>query len=169
MVGGERQPRLTVEIAEVREIPGAVAHVDLGVVEIRDDEAVSPGPERDPLRRLREELHQPDRARARARVGVELALRVDHAREQRGRQIVVPGMCPDDRLVAKRVADPLVPLRLGRDDPRRDPRGRRRGEQQGDGETLHARADASASASACSCRMTSPTHAPRSSYVPVLT
>ena len=114
-------------------------------------------------------ISQVDSPGVRPRGRVELALRVDHGREQRGRQVVVPRVGADDRLVAKRVADPLVPLRLGRDDPRRDPRGRRRGEQQGDGETLHARADASASASACSCRMTSPTHAPRSSYVPVLT
>ena len=125
------------------------------------------GPHRDPLRRVGQELHQADGPGVGARGRVELALGVDDGGEQRRREVVVPRVRADDRLVAERVADPLVPLRLGGHDPGGDTGRRRHGEQRDEPDPPHAGVEASACAS--SRAITPPTQAKRSSNEPVLT
>src|SRR5919199_333061 len=94
------------------EVPGAVADVDLRLVEGVDAEARAAGADGDPLRRRRLELHQADRARARAGARPELALLVDDRREERRVEPVVPRVPADDLVVGERIAEPLVPRRL---------------------------------------------------------
>ena len=53
VVGGEHELRVLVALAQVVEVPGAVADVDLGVAQIVDDEAVAARAESDPLRGVR--------------------------------------------------------------------------------------------------------------------
>src|SRR5437762_4079980 len=69
VVGGEREALVAVLVEKVSQVPGAVTDVDLRVVEIADAETGAAGVDGDPLRGRGQELHQPDRARARARVG----------------------------------------------------------------------------------------------------
>jgi len=122
VVGGERELLVPVPVEEMAQIPGAVADVDLRVVEIRDAEGLAAGANRDPFGGDRLELHQPDRSGLRLGICAELALGVDHRGEQVWIEMVVAGMTPDDRVVAERVPQPLVPRWLGRiDDHERDP------------------------------------------------
>ncbi len=166
MIRGERRGHVVVvAVEEVPEVPRAVADVDLGIEQVARDESVPPRPCRDPLRGVGQELHQANGPCLRACGRVELALGVDDGGKQGGRQVVVPRVRLDDRLVAKRVADALVPLRLRRQDPGGDPGYRRRGQQRDQPDALHAGVDASSASSA----ITSPTQAWRSSNEPVLT
>src|SRR5207245_3495874 len=64
------------------------------------------------LRRVGEDLHQPDRSRLRARVRLELRLLVDDGRDQCRIELVVPRMTSHDLLVVERVPEPLPPARL---------------------------------------------------------
>ena len=100
------------------EVPRAVADVDLGVAEIGNDESGAAGAERDALRRVREELHEPDRACAGLRIRIESALDVDDRGEERGVEVVVRRVRADDVLVLERVARPEVPVGLRLHDPR---------------------------------------------------
>ncbi len=119
VVGGEREPQVAVVVvAQVVEVPGAIAHVDLRIAEIGDDEPRPARAERDALGRLRKQLHQPDRAGGGLDVRVEAALGVDDRREERRVEVVVSRVRPDDVLVLERVARAEVPVRLGVDDPR---------------------------------------------------
>src|SRR5437763_15638980 len=74
VVDRERGPLVAVLVEQMAQVPRAVADVDLRVVDIADSEARASGEYGDPLRSRRQELHQADRAGARARVSVELAL-----------------------------------------------------------------------------------------------
>src|SRR4029079_6523876 len=84
VVRSEREPLVAVLRQQVMEIPGAVAHVQLRVVEIGEDELRSAGADRDALRGRGLELHQADRAGARLRIRAKLRLLVDHGGEERG-------------------------------------------------------------------------------------
>ena len=77
-----------------------------------------------PLRRVRQKLHQTDRTSLGLHVRIEAALRVDHRREKRRIEIVIPRVRADDVLVLERVAGSQVPVGLGVDDPGRDSRER---------------------------------------------
>src|SRR5438034_1433312 len=99
VVGGEREALVSVLVEEVSQVPGAVADVDLRVVEVADAETGAAGVNGDPLRGRGQELHQPDRTRARARIGPELALLVDDSGEQGRVEVVVLGVPADDLLV----------------------------------------------------------------------
>src|SRR5512133_638951 len=113
VVGREREPFvLVVAVEEVAEVPGAIADVDLGVRQVGDAEVVAARVLGDALRRVRRELHEADGARAGAGVGVELALGLDHRREQRRVEAVVRRVTPDDRRVAERIPEPRIPRRL---------------------------------------------------------
>src|SRR2546423_6076051 len=112
VVRRERGPLVAVLVEQVPQVPGAVAHVELRLVEVVEAEARAAGADRDPLGGRGLELHQPDRARVRARARAELALLVDDRREERRVEAVVPRMAADDLLVRERVAEPLVPGRL---------------------------------------------------------
>src|SRR4029079_4129198 len=57
-------------------------------------------------------LHQADRTRAGASVGLEFRLLVDHRGDQRRIEAVVTRVPAHDLLVAKRVPEPLPPGRL---------------------------------------------------------
>src|SRR5919202_6432032 len=94
------------------EVPGAVADVDLRLVEVLDLEARAAGADGDPLRRRRLKLHQAERARVRAGARAELALLVDDRGEERRVEPIVPRVPADDLVVGERVAQPLVPGRL---------------------------------------------------------
>src|SRR4051812_14225109 len=74
VVGRERGSFVAVLVEQVAQAPRAVADVDLRVVEVGDAEARASGVHGDPLRSRGQELHQADRAGARARVDAELAL-----------------------------------------------------------------------------------------------
>jgi hypothetical protein len=125
VICGQREPHVAVVAApQVVQVPGAVAHVDLRVPEVRDDEPRAPGPQGDSLRGLREELHEPDGARGGLDVRIEATLRVDHRCEHRRIEVVVPRVRAHDVLVLERVARAQVPVRLGLDDPRRNSRER---------------------------------------------
>jgi hypothetical protein len=100
----------------VAQVPGAVADVQLRVEQVVGLPLVAPGAVGDPLTRLRQQLHQPDRAGRRPRIRVELRLLVDHGGHELGIQVVVLRVTDDDLLVAERVAQPLVPARLGLED-----------------------------------------------------
>ena len=63
VVRREREPLVVVLVEQVPQVPRAVAHVDLGIVEIGEDEIVAACVHRDPLRRRRLQLHEADRAR----------------------------------------------------------------------------------------------------------
>src|SRR5581483_709282 len=134
VVRGEREPLVAaVEIEQVAQVPRAVADVQLGVVEVANPELRPARPRRDALRGRRQQLHQPDRARLRARVGPEAALLVDDGGEERAVEPVVARVAADDLLVAVGVPEPLVPGRLRvvhRADADRDGRGD--GAQQGE-------------------------------------
>ena len=161
VVGGESGALVVVLVEQVPQVPGAVADVDLGVVEVGDAELGAPRVDGDPLRGVGKQLHQPDRARARARVRAELALLVDHARQQRRVEPVVARVAAHDRVVVERVADPHVPPGLGRVDVCEPPA--EGGAEQQDGEKLlHP-------PSAVSSSITSPTKASSSSSEPSLT
>src|SRR3954464_5813605 len=123
VVGGERRALVSVLVQQMAQVPRAVADVDLGVVEIGDPEARAARVDRDPLGRVRQQLHQADRAGARARVRVELALLVDDAGQERrvgdggqgrGGGSVVASVAADDRAVVERVAQAHVPRGRGR-------------------------------------------------------
>src|SRR5215210_329112 len=92
------------------EVPGAVADVELRVVEIVQPEARAAGVEGDPFRGGRLELHQADRTRRRASARLKLALLIDDGSEQLRPETVVARMRPDDRLVVQRVTKPLEPV-----------------------------------------------------------
>src|SRR5215210_1594032 len=134
VVGGERGALVVVLVEQVPQVPGAVAHVDLRVVEVGDAKPGASCVNRDALRGGGKQLHQADRARARARARAELALLVDHARQQRGVEPVVARVAAHDRVVVERVADSHVPPRLGRVDVRERPTDD--GAEQEDGEEL---------------------------------
>src|SRR5205814_10130179 len=74
VVRGEGRLLVVVLVQQMAQVPRAVADVQLGVVQIRDDELRAAGVHRDSLRRSGQQLHQADRARARLHVGAELAL-----------------------------------------------------------------------------------------------
>ena len=103
VVRGEREPLVAVRSQEV-EVPRAVADVDLGVARSATTKRSPPVRSAMPFAVSGQELHQADRARRRARVRVEPALGVDHRREQRGVEVVVPRVRADDVLVLERVA-----------------------------------------------------------------
>src|SRR5439155_11413107 len=143
---------------QVLEVPAAVPHVDLRVVEVVDPEARAAGVEGDSLGRVRQELHQADRARLGACVRLELRLLVDDRREQRRVEVVIVRMASHDLLVAKWVPEPVPPA---------GPRGLENGErsEQPAGEQ-HEHEDA---LHAVSRAMTSATNASSSSKVPSFT
>src|SRR5205823_15125963 len=103
-------------------------------------------------------LHQADGAGLRLRTGLELRFLVDHGREQRWIQVIVACVAADDRLVAKRVPEPLPPAGLGglQDGERPEQRARKDDEAE---QPFHA----------VSRAMTSATKASSSSSVPSLT
>src|SRR5262249_15060075 len=103
VVRSKRHLLLSVLVQQVAEIPRAVADVDLGFAEAAAPERRPPRATCDAEGGRRQELHQPDRPRTRARVRVELALLVDDRREQGRVEMVVPRMAPDDRVVVQRV------------------------------------------------------------------
>src|SRR5262245_5715687 len=74
VVRGKGCSLVAVPVEQMAEVPGAVANVDLGRVQILDAEPAATCVNRDALGCVREQLHQPDRARARLGVGAELAL-----------------------------------------------------------------------------------------------
>src|SRR5436190_19357461 len=91
------------------DVPGAVANVDLGGVEIGDPEPGTAGSLGDPHCRLWQQLHEADRSAVRARLSLELALLVDHRRQQRRVEPVVAGVAADDLAVVEWVPEPVVP------------------------------------------------------------
>src|SRR4029077_20466710 len=70
VVRGQGVLLVAVFLEEVAEVPGAVADVDLGVVEILDSELRATRVDGDTLGRVLEKLHQPDGAGTRAGVGL---------------------------------------------------------------------------------------------------
>ena len=110
-----------------------------------------------PLACLRQQLHQPDRARLRDGVGVEFGLLVDHRGDELWLELVVLGVPDDDVLVTERVAKALVPGRLSLEDV--DGKGR-----DHDPEHTQRRHP-----QLVSSFITPATHASRSSSVPLLT
>src|SRR4029079_7207247 len=80
MIRGERGELVAIAVEEVAEVPGAVADVDLGRVEVIDDEPVSSRSHCDASGRIGQQLHQAHRAGVGPRAGVEPALGVDDSR-----------------------------------------------------------------------------------------
>src|SRR5262249_36064377 len=114
VVGGERGALVTVLLQQVAQVPRSVADVDLRVVQVVDAERGSAGVERNSLGRVRQQLHQANRAGARPRIRLELGLLVDDS-SQKGRiEIVVACVTANDLLVVQRVPEPLPPPRLRR-------------------------------------------------------
>src|SRR6476661_781943 len=114
------------------EIPGAVADVDLGVVEILDFEPRAAGMEGNSFRRVRKELHQADRAGGRPGIGFELRLLIDDRRQKRGVEVVVARVAAHDLLVGERIPESLPPPRLRR--LQRGERGEQRPDEQDEAE-----------------------------------
>src|SRR5439155_1300228 len=112
VVGGEREPLVVVLHQQMMEVPGAVANVQLRVVQVGEHELRAAGPNRDPLRGGGLQLHEPDRTGARLGIGAELRLLLDHGREECRIEVVVAGVGADDALVAQRVPEPRIPGRL---------------------------------------------------------
>ena len=75
------------------EVPRAVPDVDRRIRQIADAKGRASGAERDPLRRCRAKLHQPDRARFRAGRRVELRFLVDDSRKKRRVEAAPPAPC----------------------------------------------------------------------------
>ena len=89
VVGGERGADVVVAVDQLPQIPRAVAHVELRVEQVVDDEAVAAGAHGDALRRCPGGAAS---ARSRPRPSarrVEPALGVDHRGEQRRLEVVV--------------------------------------------------------------------------------
>jgi hypothetical protein len=85
VIGREGEAQIAVVVvAEVVELPRAVAHVDLGIAEVGDDELRPARADRDALRGLREQLHQPDRPGRGLDIRVEAAFGVDDAARRVG-------------------------------------------------------------------------------------
>ena len=106
-----------VAIAQVIEEPGAIAHVDVGIAQIRLDEVAATGRAGDELTRLGQDLHQANRARTRADVRIEATLGVDDSGDESGVEVAFVRIRPDDVRVLERVARAQVPVRLGVHDP----------------------------------------------------
>src|SRR5439155_4905180 len=105
---------VAVLLQQVAEIPGAVPDVELGVVEILDPELRPARMDGDSLGRVREELHQTDRAGGRPGVRLELRLLVDDRGQERRVEVVVARVATNDLLVGQWIPQPLPPARLGR-------------------------------------------------------
>src|SRR5829696_8043869 len=161
VVGRQGGALVVVLVEQVPQVPGAVADVDLGIVEIGDAEPRAARVDGDALRCVWEQLHQSDRARAGTGARAKLALLVDHARQQRRVEPVVTRVTAHDRFVVEGVADPHVPPGLRRVDVREPPT--EGGAQQEDGQELLHRGPAVNSFT------TSPTKASNSSSEPSLT
>src|SRR5207237_7754681 len=112
VMSGQRGPLVPVLVEQVAQVPGAVADVDLGVVEILYPELRPSRVDSDSLRRVRKQLHQSDRPRARLHVRAKLALLVDHRGQQGGVEVVVPSVAPDDRVVLERIPEANPPAGL---------------------------------------------------------
>src|SRR5215207_1162450 len=96
VVGRQAEADVVVLADKPAEVERSVPDVDLGVVEVVDLEAGAAGVQRDAPRGVREKLHEADGTRVRLGVRVELALPVDHGRDERGVEIVVAGVPGDD-------------------------------------------------------------------------
>src|SRR5262245_42064231 len=96
VVRGERGLHVAVAVAQVVEVPRAVADVDLRVLEVGEHEPRPAGASRDPLRRRRQELHQADGPGVRVRIRVEAALDVDDGGQEVGIEVVVACVTTDD-------------------------------------------------------------------------
>src|SRR5215471_19175468 len=143
------------------EVPRAVADVDVGVREVRDAEAAAAGVLGDALCRARRQLHQSDRPRTRAGVGIELALRFDHRGQQRGVELVLLGVDANVRRVAQRIPEPRVPRRLA---PLQvDERAERRDDDRGDDDP--APQDRRSSSSTPATKASSSSREPSLTYV----
>src|SRR5262249_3627832 len=121
VVGGERQSLVPVLVDELAEVPGAVADVDVRVVEVRHLEARAAGPVRNRLAGYRLDLHQTHRTDLGERVRAKAALLVDHGGDEGGVQTVARRVCTDEVAVVERVLDPVdegwaLDRRLAEDD-----------------------------------------------------
>ena len=118
MVRRERGRNVAVvAIPQIVEQPGAIAHVDVGIAEIGLDEVVATRRPSDELARLRQDLHQADRAGARPHVRIKATLCIDDGGDESGVEIALAGVRANDVLVLERVTRTQVPVRFGVHDP----------------------------------------------------
>src|SRR5206468_7137689 len=96
-------------VEQMAQVPRAVADVQLRLVEVGDLKSSAAGPGGDPERGVGEQLHEPDRSRARARVRMELRFLVDDGGKQGRIEVVVARVSADELVVPQRIAEAQVP------------------------------------------------------------